>query len=214
VRAPAQIPAPEGRKPLVFSIGHLFAAAIRRKGFDSLVRAVPLVLDKHPDARFVVAGSIGSGFFLDDLAEELGVSAYVKFPGRISNEERAQYYSTARVLAQPSEYEGFGLAQLEAMSYGLPVVTSPSGAVPEVVGASGLYCDKDNSSDIARCINALLSDECLWNSLSHSGRERAVTNFSYERRRNEVGRIIDQVLKPRHRRCLQNQPAVGTKVSK
>jgi len=86
---------------------------------------VPLVLERNPDARFVIAGSIGSDFFLEELAEKLGVSSYISFPGRISNEERTQYYSTARVLAQPSEYEGFGLAQLEAMSYGLPVVTSP-----------------------------------------------------------------------------------------
>jgi Glycosyltransferase len=198
VRAPAHLPARESRRPLVFSIGHLFAAAIRRKGFDNVIRAAPLVLDKHPDARFVVAGSIGSGFFLDELAEKLGVSAYINFPGRISNEERTQYYSTARVFAQPSEYEGFGLAQLEAMSYGLPVVTSPSGALPEVVGPSGLYCDKDNPSDIARCIISLLSERSLWESLSRSGRERAVTHFSYERRRNEVGRIIYQVLKSRH----------------
>jgi glycosyltransferase involved in cell wall biosynthesis len=80
------------------------------------------------------------------------------------------------------------------MGYGLPVITSPGGAVPEVVGGSGLYCDKDDPQDIARNILKLLEDRDLWARLSQEGRKRATTKFSREARRTMMTKIIDLVL--------------------
>ncbi|MDQ6700318.1 MAG: glycosyltransferase family 4 protein, partial [Acidobacteriota bacterium] len=124
----APVAAWSGRENLVFSIGHMYQrASIDRKGFDNVVRAIPLVAQTIPDVRFVMAGTVGGEFYLDRLAESLNVSGRVTFPGQIDNEARSKYLSQARVLAQPAEFEGFGLAQLEAMIHGLPVVTSPAG---------------------------------------------------------------------------------------
>jgi glycosyltransferase involved in cell wall biosynthesis len=183
------------REPLVFTIGHLVSISIGRKRFDNVVRAIPSVINKRPDVRFVIAGRKGEGFEkLEALASELKVESYVNFPGRIDSKIKAEYLQRAMVLVQPSTYEGFGLAQLEAMGYGVPVITSPAGAVPEVVGGSGLYCDKDDPQDIARNILKLLEDRDLWVRLSQEGRKRATTMFSREARRTMMTKIIDLVL--------------------
>jgi glycosyltransferase involved in cell wall biosynthesis len=194
VPPPAVTPLAE-REQLVFTIGHLESVGIGRKRFDNVVRAIPCVIDKYPDVRFVIAGRKGEGFEkLEALARELRVESHVNFPGRIDSKTKAAYFQRAKVLVQPSAYEGFGLAQLEAMGYGLPVITSPGGAVPEVVGGSGLYCDKDDPQDIARNILKLLEDRDLWARLSQEGRKRATTKFSREARRTMMTKIIDLVL--------------------
>jgi len=109
-------------------------------------------------------------------------------------DDAKQLLQSAMVLAQPSAYEGFGLAQLEAMGAGLPVVTSPVGAVPEVVGDAGLYCNKDSVVDIAAQIISVLEDAIVWNRLSRMGRERATSLFTYEARKVKVQQVIEDVM--------------------
>ena len=195
VTIPADSPGWAARENIVFSIGHLNSAErIARKGFENVVRAIPMVAQAIPDIHFVMAGTIGSGFVLDKLAKELGVGDRVTFPGQIENCERDRYFSRSRVLAQPSAYEGFGVAQAEAMAYGLPVVSSRGGAVPEVLGDAGVYCDKNDPSNIANNIISVLSDQPAWEELSRRGRARAERLFSCERRKSELRKIIEYVV--------------------
>ncbi len=192
---PAPVVGWSGRENLVFSIGHMNQkASIDRKGFDNVLRAIPLVARIVPDVRFVMAGTIGGEFYLDQLASSLDVSDRVMFPGQIDNETRSKYLSQARVLAQPAEFEGFGLAQLEAMVHGLPVVTSPAGAVPEVVGDTALYCDKNSPQQIADRIVELLSDRERWQRCSDEGYRRATQLFSYESRKQKIQEVLDSVV--------------------
>jgi glycosyltransferase involved in cell wall biosynthesis len=194
VLAPDHVAGVQEREQIVFSIGHLCAIGIARKSFENVVRSIPLVLKEFPSARFVMAGRPGDGFEkLVSLRHTLEIEPYLDFPGAIDSATRAEYLRRARVLIQPGTYEGFGLAQLEAMSYGVPVVTSRVGAVSEVVADCGLYCDKDDPENIAEQICRLLGDAELWIELSRRGRERAITNFSRERRRRQIGDIIRAV---------------------
>jgi len=183
------------REPLVFSIGHLCTVGIARKGFENVVRCIPFVLEEFPTARFVIAGTPGEGFErLVSLRRQLGIEAFLDFPGAIDRRARTEYLQRTRVLIQPATYEGFGLAQLEAMSYGVPVVTSRVGAVSEVVADCALYCDKNDPKDIARQICTLLGDIQLWGELSRRGRERAMMKFARQRRRQQIADIIQAVL--------------------
>lgn len=187
------------RKALVLSIGHLNSFTIGRKRLDNVVRAIPLVLDRCPEARFTMIGRKEDGFGgLRRLVHELGVESYVDFPGWVDERRKSDYLQQARVLAQPTCYEGFGFAQLEAMAHGVPVVSSDAGAVREVLGEGGLYCDKDAPHDIARQIIHLLEDRDLWTRLSAVGRERALTRFSHEMRKNQIAEIIRCVTNGRH----------------
>jgi glycosyltransferase involved in cell wall biosynthesis len=192
--APDLVPGFDEREQVVFSIGHLCATGIARKAFDNVVRSIPLVLKEFPSARFVMAGSPGDGFEkLVSLRRELGIEAVLDFPGAIDRRARTEYLRRARVLVQPGAYEGFGLAQLEAMGCGAPVVTSRVGAVSEVVADCGLYCDKNDPKDIAKQVCRLLGDTELWGELSSRGRERAIMKFGRERRRKHIADIIQTV---------------------
>jgi glycosyltransferase involved in cell wall biosynthesis len=183
------------REKLVLSVSHLTAENVGRKRLTTVIRAVPAVLARHPDARFVMVGQHDTGYAtLAALAKELGVSHAVRFPGRVSLEEKLALYQDARVFAQPTIYEGFGVAHAEAMAAGLPVITSPRGAIPEVVGDCGRYVEPDDASGMAGQICALLGDPDTAQSLGRAARERVLSRFSYERRRDALGTVIARVL--------------------
>lgn len=194
IRVPEEVRAFEERESLVLSIGHMdYETAIARKRFDNVIRAIPYVLERVPAARFIFAGRVSADCPLASLARTLGVSDVVRFPGFISNVEKIRLLSSARVLAQPAAWEGFGVAQLEALAYGLPMVTSDGGAVREVVGECALFCDKESPKDIGRKITRLLLDPEQWRTLSSSGHKRASALFSREVRKAKISHCLLQL---------------------
>lgn len=105
----------------------------RRYGLDLAVRAVaPLVRD--PGCSFVVGGDGPLRPALEALAADLGVSDRVRFPGRLSDEQLNLAYQAADLFVLPTlALECFGLITVEALSFGLPVVATDAGAIPEVL---------------------------------------------------------------------------------
>jgi len=188
----------EQREDLVLTIVGMRGANAERKCVLEILRAIKLVVAEHPSARFVIAGEKGSYFHrINAMVRELKVDNYVEFPGIISRERKMELLQRCKVYLQPSVYEGFGLAILEAMSSGAAVVSSPVGAVPEVLGSGGLYIDARNPVVIAAEVNRLLGDAVLREDLGRQGRKRAETIFSFRRRRNELERIITPLMQRR-----------------
>lgn len=212
IEAPAAVQPLEQRDRLILSLGHLDGFGIQRKRFDNVVRAVPLVLQRFPDIKFAIVGRKGPGFdILPQLASQLHVEQHVEFPGRVDEQTKNDYLRRALILAQPTCYEGFGVAQMEAIAHGVPVVTSDAGAVAEVVGDAGLYCDKDSPPDIARKIIQLLEDKAAWSKLSSIGRTRALTLFSRQERKNHIDEILNNVVAKRSKASrLPRKIAAGT----
>ena len=79
----------------------------------------------------------------------------------------------ARALVFPSLFEGFGLPVMEAMSVGLPVITSNVSSLPEISGGATYLVDPYNVGEIAAAINCLSKDDALCAELSQKGKERA-----------------------------------------
>jgi glycosyltransferase involved in cell wall biosynthesis len=127
----------------------------------------------------------------------LGVEHAVEFPGVISRARKIELMRRCRVYLQPSRYEGFGMAILEAMSCGAAVVSSAVGAVPEVVGDAGLLVDGGCPDAIAAAVNRFLEDEDFRRMAGRRGRSRAETLFPLERRRRELGQAIRDLLNGR-----------------
>ena len=110
-------------------------------------------------------------------ARELGVEADVRFLGKQDPVE--EILSIADVFLMPSGSETFGLAALEAMSCGVPVVVSDIGGLPELVinGESGYLCELGDLEAFTRAVRRLLDDEDLLASMSITARARAVKHF-------------------------------------
>jgi glycosyltransferase involved in cell wall biosynthesis len=192
--APMAEPAPP-REPLVLTVAWLHAENAERKGIPEVIRAAPLVRARVPGVRFVIAGERGSGYpALRALAEELGVADIIDFRGVISPEEKVALMQRCGAYLQPSRFEGFGLAVLEAMSCGAPVVASAGGALPEVVGDAGVVLRETSPTAIADAVAGVLGDPAAGARLGARARARAVETFSFERRRADLEREIDALL--------------------
>jgi glycosyltransferase involved in cell wall biosynthesis len=113
-------------------------------------------------------------------ARDLGLGERVRFLGPVPDPDLPTLYSAARVFAFPSLYEGFGLPVLEAMRCGVPVVTSASSSLPEVVADAGLTVDPTDVAAIADALARVLDDGALHDDLSRRAVARAA-EFTWHR---------------------------------
>lgn len=157
-----------------FGLGDNFiiyvGSAYPHKNLEKLVFAFALVRQKNPSVQLVLAGRIN--YFYLRLQEEIGSSNDLEniiFTDYLSDEQLAVLYQEAKAYIFPSLIEGFGLPPLEAQSYGLPVVSSNSSCLPEILGASAVYFDPQNISEMAEKINLILTDELLRQKLITAG---------------------------------------------
>ncbi len=197
-------PGDAGRDPSrLLMVVHMDGGNSDRKCVAESIRAVATLSRKLPDIRLVVAGEKGSDHpALAALASALGIPDKVTFPGRVTREEKIRLMQTCAIYLQPSRFEGFGLAGLEAMSCGAAVITSPVGAVPEVGSDAVVYVDGTNSDAIARSIADLVENPELRNDLGRRARERAVAHFAPERRLADLARVLADVHRDTGRRRL------------
>ena len=154
----------------------------RYKGHDTLVRSLPLILARVPDAQWVVIGGGPRREQLERLAEIHGVADNVRFLGQVANEDRDAWLERAHVFAMPSRVpggglggEGFGIVYMEASWRGLPVVAgNVGGAVDAVVdGETGLLVDANDPVAVSDAVSRLLVDTELSRRLGERGSERA-----------------------------------------
>lgn len=183
------------RERFVLTVAWLGAENATRKGIPEIIRSAALVRQRLPDVRFVIAGERGAGFEpLRMLADELGVGDIVDFRGMVTVERKIDLMRSCGVYLQPSRFEGFGLAVLEAMSCGAPLVVSNGGALPEVVSDAGVVLSCTSPQAIADALCDLLDDPIRAAEYRERARARAVKEFSLTRRRNDLQRVIDSLL--------------------
>ena len=174
--AAAAGPAPPDKgAPYVLALGTVEP----RKDLPTLVRAFDPVAAAIPDVRLVVAGPDGWG--TEAFAAALSGAAHrdrVDRVGYVDGARRAALLRGACLYVYPSIYEGFGLPTLEAMTAGVPVVTTTAGALPEVVGDAAVCVAPGDVEALAASITALLTDEDRRGELVERGRRRAA-QFSW-----------------------------------
>jgi glycosyltransferase involved in cell wall biosynthesis len=147
-----------------------------RKNIKRLVEA----FERLPDELLLVlAGS--SGYGSEQIADRIAASPArerIVQLGYVGGEAKAKLYRSAHALAFPSLDEGFGMPILEAMSAGLPVVTSNCSAMPEVAGEAAVLVDPHDSDAIAEGLQRIVEDEALREELCRKGPARAA-DFSW-----------------------------------
>ena len=140
-----------------------------RKCIAEAIRSVALLHAESPDYRLVVCGEKGSDFPVHQaLVRTLNAQDYVDFPGIVSREQKIEIMQKCAVYLQPTRAEGFGVAILEAMACGAPVLTSPVGAVPEVGGDAVAMVDGANPDAIAQTVRALLRNDAQRDALGRA----------------------------------------------
>ena len=144
------------------------------KGYDLLLRAMMTIWEAHPDVRVLACGPHGG-------------QAAVKDPrvidlGLVDESTKADAYAAADVFCLPSRFEAFGIAYVEAWSYGLPVVAGDCAAVAELVrdGKDGLLVAHSPEA-VIRAILTLLEDDEARARMGAAGRERQKKEFTWNR---------------------------------
>ncbi len=179
---PAQTEPLAAERPTIVTVARIEE---RYKGHDAMLRALPLVLAKVPDAQWIVIGEGSLRAGLEALARSSGIERSVRFLGAVSDEQRNVWLRRASVLAMPSRLpaggfagEGFGIAYLEAGAYGKPVVAGNAGGALDAVldGETGLLVDPRDTDALAQALVTLLLDRQLAARLGEAGRERALAH--------------------------------------
>jgi phosphatidylinositol alpha-1,6-mannosyltransferase len=172
----------EGQK-LVLSVGRLS----RRKGFDTVVRCLPQLLQQGLDIQYALIGIGEDHEYLSGLATELGVSERVHFLGHVSPEDLPRWYNACDIFVMPNrdingDTEGFGMVYLEAAACGKPSIAGKAGGTGNAVidGATGVRVDGERLGEVATAIERLITDRAYSSRLGRQGYSRAVTEFSWE----------------------------------
>ncbi len=158
------------------------------KGVDKLIRAMPQILQKIPNAKLVIVGLGDMQDYLEGLVRNLHLENVVKFRFEfIPEEERIAHYAACDVAAFPSLYEPFGIVTIEAMSMEKPVIVGAVGTsgMREIVSISGpdqcgFHINPNDPSDIAWGIISATEDPKKRIELGQNGRKRALELFTWE----------------------------------
>ncbi|MDP2838100.1 MAG: glycosyltransferase family 1 protein [Candidatus Moranbacteria bacterium] len=146
--------------------------------YNALVASGNSLFEKYD---LVLAGT--RGWKCDDVFAAREASPYkekILLPGFIADEDKVALYNLASVFVYPSLYEGFGFPPLEAMACEIPVITSHSSALPEVVGAAGVMIDPYQPDELYRALEAVLTDHELAQTLSEQSAAQS-RQFSWEK---------------------------------
>lgn len=155
------------------------ARLAEQKGHRDLVAAAHIVLEQHPDARFVVAGDGELRDELEELARPLGDR--FRFLG--ARDDVPDLLASFEVFAFPSRYEGLCLAVIEAQAAGIPVVATPVGGIRETVvdGETGWLVPVRDVDALAARIGWLLEHPAEGRTAAANAHERARSRYSVER---------------------------------
>ncbi|MDQ1620844.1 MAG: phosphatidyl-myo-inositol dimannoside synthase [Actinomycetota bacterium] len=164
-----------GTRPVVVCVSRL----VERKGQDMLIRSLPSIHRRVPDAAILIVGDGPQRGALERLVDELGLRNDVVFAGAKPWAETPPYFAAGDVFCMPTrtrkagfEVEGLGIVYLEASACGLPVVAGDSGGAPDAVqeGVTGYVVDGRSPEAIAERVSGLLLDRELGRQMGEQGR--------------------------------------------
>ncbi|CAG0941380.1 Alpha-maltose-1-phosphate synthase [Anaerolineae bacterium] len=173
------------KEDLILTVGNVDSGTLYRKGLLSFVQAASFM----PQISFLLIGRWRDNTinYLKQIA-----SPNVQFLNWVDDIKLNDYLSRARVYVQASLHEGFGLSVAEAMLHKCVPVVTRAGSLPEVVGECGVYIDSTDPRAVALGIrHALTCDDRA----GQNAHERIIAEFPLERRRAQLFKLIDELLK-------------------
>lgn len=171
-----------------------------RKGTLVLLNAIPAVTRNCPRAQFIIAGARHTSISdsaLNRVVEADDVSNHVSMLGHVPWSDLINWYRKASIFVMPSYYETFGISAMEAMAFGLPVVATRAGGLPEVVedGVTGFVVPPGDSKAVAEAIIRLLRDQSLRKRMGEAGRQRVLDEFTVDRILAQTLNVYESILR-------------------
>jgi glycosyltransferase involved in cell wall biosynthesis len=164
------------------------------KGLGVLLQAIAQLVPHNPDLHVVVVGKPKEKSPVYRLISDLGLIGRVFFTGPISSAAFVRHYARAWAAVVPSIYEGFGLPAGEAMACAVPVISTTGGALPEVVGDTGLLVPPSDHHALARAIATVCNHPELARRLGQAGRQRILDHFTWEQAARRTAAVYRQVI--------------------
>ena len=165
---------------------------VHRTGIDKLLAALAIIKPIIPDVWLAIAGRGHLQNTLEQQAQDLGLQNNVKFLGFLPDEYLPRAYQAADFTVMPSQsFEGFGLAILESLACGTPVVCTPVGGMPEILAPFSPHLITSSTEVIA--IAEKLQQVLLGQISTPSPQEcllYAVTNFNWQKIAQQVRQVI------------------------
>jgi len=163
--------------PTLLFLGHI----LPDKGIYELVKSFAAVAKRVPGLKLVLAG-VGESEAVREQASLLGVSERMELPGWLGPEGKSAALAASTIFVLPSYHEGMPMALLEAMSWGMPVIATPVGGIPQIVKheVNGLLVPPRDVAALTAAIERLLKDPALRDRLGEAARTTIATGFSLE----------------------------------
>ena len=172
------------------------------KGCDYLIKAMPAVASRVPEAQLILIGTGPMTEELKSIASRLGTEANITFAGFVPDEDLPDYYAASDVFVLPSvsSEEGFGLVQLEAMASGKPVVTTTIPGVCEVDAqeVATIHVPPKNMEALAEAIVRILQNSELAARLGIDGRKLIENRYTWPKVARDMQEVYSQALGKKH----------------
>ncbi|MCP4421295.1 MAG: glycosyltransferase family 4 protein [Chloroflexi bacterium] len=185
----------ESKLPTLLTICRL----VPRKGIDTVLNAMPQLLESFPDLHYHIGGHGPDLNRLQQLVEMLDIGHAVTFLGFIPDENLPAVYQQANIFIMPvreekkqGSMEGFGIVYLEASASGLPVIGGKSGGTSDAIqdGKTGILVDSYNTTAVTQAIIRLLENKDLRQKMGQSGRNWIETEMNWDRAGAEMSKFI------------------------
>ncbi|GIJ68700.1 glycosyltransferase family 4 protein [Virgisporangium ochraceum] len=182
-------------RPVIVCVSRL----VPRKGQDMLIRALPAVRRKVPDAKLLIVSGGPDRDRLTKLARSTGAEEHVVFTGSVPWQALPEHYAAGDVYAMPCrtrrrglDVEGLGIVYLEASATGLPVVAGDSGGAPDAVkeGETGYVVNGRDTEQIADRLVTLLSDRDKARTMGRAGRTWVEKQWQWDAQADRLARLL------------------------
>jgi len=162
------------------------------KGHEVMLNAMVLTKQKVPNIRYLIVGDGPNRQLLENLVAELDLLQHVFFTGYLKSIKPILEIST--IVIQPSIYEPLGMAQIEALYMGVPVIASRVGGIPETISheETGILVEPNNMGELASAILNTLENLDLAKQRSQKGREFVINRFSLASNISRLQELIEE----------------------
>lgn len=185
-----------GGKIVILTVSHLIA----RKGHDTILRALPGLIEEFPNLVYLIVGRGPHRSMLEGLRQELGLQKHVVFAGYVDDQNLPAYYNSCDIFAMVTreigwDIEGFGIVYIEASAAGKPIVAGTAGGVADAVidGETGVLVDPESHVEVAEALRRLLRSKEMRRRMGENGRQRVKKMFSWERVQKEIQELSSEI---------------------